>query len=159
MSTTDVEKEIVWSEIVTRIEAVPDVQKCHEGFIPPDTIPDAGFPCGMLEPDEASIVEDEYWGVSSSWGLTNLNLLLWFFFRIYEKQKHITGTVSIPGIFDWEKTIKKALVAAPLNLNDKAIKVSFGTTLYLRSMTEQPDKGIIRGFELPLIIPVMEHLR
>jgi hypothetical protein len=159
MSTTDIEKELAWNKVITKIEAIAGMKKVYQGFVDPDTIPSSHFPCSMLEPNESTPIEDEYWGISSSWGLQSLSLILWFFFRIFEKQKRITGTASIPGVFDWEKTIKKALVATPLYLDNTVINVSFGNIRYLRSMTEQPKQGIIRGFELELLLPVMEHLR
>ncbi len=154
-------KETAWLDIVARLAAVAGIQKVYEVWVDPDSIPASHFPCYCIEPDNSSPIEDTnlYGGRGMAMCYENLRLIIWLWFRIFQKGKAVTGTGTARGVFDYELATKTALCALPLDLGDKATHVNFTDTRYLRSIDEQAKNGLIRGVEMEIEVPLLIQYR
>ena len=137
-------KEDAWNEMITRLNAIVGNNKTYEGFVELESVPHATFPCIVAEPVYAEPDEDFYDSETTSHSNTIFSINLWSLFKIYEKGKQVTGTITIRGALDWEKIIEETLCAHPIHLGGLAVRVFFGRTDYLRFASEQPGQLELR---------------
>jgi len=126
-------KEISWTEVITRLGNIAGIKKVYEGFHEFESIPDVTKPCIVVEPDSTNVLEDVYDYDGANYALEELNLIVTLFFTVWEKGKAVTGKTGILGVFEWEKLVKDKLAGLPKALNGKVSKVGFGDVLYLQS--------------------------
>lgn len=141
------DKEIAWSEVIARLGTIAGINKVYEGFKDLDTIPTSYQPCIMVEPDSSEPLEDNY-DTMQNYAYENVSLIVWVLFTMFEKGKAVTGKVGMNGVFEWEKAVKDKLTEAPKFLNNKVVRVSFGSVRYLRNVSETTNKGILRLVEM-----------
>jgi len=148
-----VDKKAVWQEMISRLDSISWMENVYDGFVDPTTIPDDSMPCAMLEPYTTEVKEDHYDNTGGNYALEELNLTLWVFFVLWEKEKQVTGTQSLQGIFEREKDIKDKLTEAPIHLDGKVNKISFGRCTYLQAVGEQLKQEVrVIQIEISLLI-------
>jgi len=149
-------KENAWNELISRLDAIVGNNKTYEGWVELESVPHATYPCIVAEPVYSEVDEDFHDSEVSSHGNEIFAINLWILFKIYEKDKQVTGTVGIAGALDWEKSVKEAIcdVTAPntAHLNGLAVRVFFGRTDYLRYASEQPGQLQLRVVQIEVYI-------
>ena len=149
-------KEAAWTEMITRLDAIVGNNKTYEGFVELESVPHATFPCIVAEPVNSEVDEDFHDSETTSYANEIFTINLWILFKIYEKDKQVTGTVGIAGALDWEATVKEAICDTTLpntvHLDGQAARVFFGRTDYLRFASEQPGQLQLRVVQLTVSI-------
>lgn len=149
-------KEDAWNELIIRLKAVAGVLKVYEGWVELESVPHATYPCIVAEPVYSEVDEDFHDSEAVSYGNEIFAINLFLLFKIYEKDKQVTGTVGIAGALDWEKVIKEAICDVTLpntvHLDGLAARVFFGRTDYLRFASEQPGQLQLRVVQMEVYI-------
>jgi len=145
-------KEAAWNEVITRLDAMAGNNKTYEGWVELESVPHATYPCIVAEPVYSEIDEDFQDSETISYANEIFCINLWILFKIYEKDKQVTGTVGISGALDWEKLVKETLCAHPIHLAGQAVRVFFGRTDYLRFASEQPGQLQLRVVQMEVYI-------
>lgn len=149
-------KEDAWVEIISRLDAIAGNNKTYEGWVELESVPHATYPCIVAEPVYSEVDEDFHDSEAVSYGNEIFCINLWLLFKIYEKDKQVTGTVGIAGALDWEKTVKEAICdvtgGETVHLDELAARVFFGRTDYLRFASEQPGQLQLRVVQLTVYI-------
>lgn len=146
--------EDAWNEVITRLKTIANIQKVYEGWVEFDSIPHSHYPCIVVEPDYEEPEFDAY-NFSTSYAKENLGIILWVLFKIFEKDKQVTGTALLDGAFGWKNAVKDKLLELPLYLNEKVIEIRFPRVQYLRAAAEKPKPIQLRVVQMEIALDVM----
>lgn len=144
------DKEDAWDVVITRLEAIAGIQKVYEGYVEPNSIPHSHYPCIIVEPAYTEVDEDFHDSEVVSYANEIFWIDLFILFKIYQKEKQVTGTGAIRGALDLEEDIREKLCEAPIKLNGQVVRVMFGRTNYLRTSPEQPKQEQLRVVHVEL---------
>ena len=150
--TTTVED--AWDEVITRLKAITNILKVYEGWTDFDSAPHSHYPCIVVEPTYEEPEFDSY-NFPTSYAKENLGIVVWVLFKIFEKDKQVTGTALLDGAFDWKNAVKDKLLELPLYLNEEVIEIRFTRVLYLRAAEEEPELVQLRVVQMEIALDVM----
>lgn len=143
-------KEDAWDAVYNRLDTLADIQKIYNGYIDVDSIPHSHFPCIIMDPVYSEAEESFSDSEDTSYNNEVFWIDLFVLFKIYQKDKQVTGTDAIDGALDWEETVRNKLCDEPRHLNEEVVRVMFGRTNYLRSSPEIPKQDQLRVVHIEL---------
>ena len=147
-------KKDAWNEVITRFKTIVNIQKVYEGWVEFDSVPHSHYPCIVVEPVYAEVDFDAY-NFPTSYAKENFGIVVWILFKIFEKDKQVTGTLTLDGALDWEDAVKDKLLELPLYLNEKVIEVRFPRVQYLNAAEEKPELVQLRVVQMEISLDLM----